>query len=251
MDSKAEHVTSGRNITSIRAAESARHILMVDDEDSVRTALARALRSSGYVVTAVASVYEAKRLLADARRKLPTGIYRWNNLELAVDSARRLGWRRTTDTGLTETVAFDGAALVRRYAELGLATSRSMTDDALALSLAYLPIWIAEPAQYARWFEVKASGREVTLSTRVNGKPEVAFVLCTFWLVEALADLGRAKEARGVLEHALGALSPLGLMAEDFDPRTRRLWGNFPQAYSHVGLIHAAFAASPGWSEVL
>jgi GH15 family glucan-1,4-alpha-glucosidase len=83
------------------------------------------------------------------------------------------------------------------------------------------------------------------------GRPEVAFVLCTFWLVEALADLGRAKEARSVLDHALGALSPLGLLSEDFEPRTRRLWGNFPQAYSHVGLIHAAFAASPGWSEVL
>ena len=83
------------------------------------------------------------------------------------------------------------------------------------------------------------------------GEPQVAFVLCTFWLVEALADLGRSQEARAVLEHALGALSPLGLIGEDFEPRTKRLWGNFPQAYSHVGLIHAAFAASPRWSEVL
>ena len=45
--------------------------------------------------------------------------------------------------------------------------------------------------------------------------------------------------------------APLGLYAEDVDPATGRMWGNFPQAYSHVGLIHAAFAASPTWAEVL
>ncbi len=83
------------------------------------------------------------------------------------------------------------------------------------------------------------------------GRPEVAFVLCAFWLVQALAGLGRQDEARRRLESAFEALSPLGLLSEDFDPATRRLWGNFPQAYSHVGLIHAAFDASPRWPEVL
>lgn len=83
------------------------------------------------------------------------------------------------------------------------------------------------------------------------GRPNVAFVLCTFWLVEALAYTGRRDEARTVMDLALKAASPLGLLGEDYDPTTQRLWGNFPQAYSHVGLIHAAFAASPGWSELL
>jgi len=83
------------------------------------------------------------------------------------------------------------------------------------------------------------------------GKPEVSFILCTFWLVQALAGLGRTEEARQRLQATFGALSPLGLLSEDFDPATHRLWGNFPQAYSHVGLIHAAFDASPGWPEVL
>jgi GH15 family glucan-1,4-alpha-glucosidase len=79
------------------------------------------------------------------------------------------------------------------------------------------------------------------------GTPSVAFILCTFWLVEALAAVGRNAEATRVFDHARGALSPLGLLAEDFSPGDRRMWGNFPQAYSHVGLIHAAFAASPRW----
>ncbi len=83
------------------------------------------------------------------------------------------------------------------------------------------------------------------------GKPEVAFMVCTFWLVEALGLLGRQDEARAVMSRALEAASPLGLLAEDYDPVERRLWGNFPQAYSHVGLIHAAFAASPRWTDVL
>jgi GH15 family glucan-1,4-alpha-glucosidase len=83
------------------------------------------------------------------------------------------------------------------------------------------------------------------------GRPDVAFVLCTLWYVEALATVGRMREAELVLQRALGALSPLGLLAEDFDPGAGVQWGNFPQAYSHVGLIHAAFAASPRWSEVV
>ncbi len=83
------------------------------------------------------------------------------------------------------------------------------------------------------------------------GKPSVAFVICTFWLVEALAAAGRREEARAVFDRIHGALSPLGLLSEDYDTTTPRMWGNFPQTYSHVGLIHAAFAASPQWTEVL
>jgi GH15 family glucan-1,4-alpha-glucosidase len=83
------------------------------------------------------------------------------------------------------------------------------------------------------------------------GTPEMAFVICSFWLVEALVRTDRTEEARAVMKRICGALSPLGLMAEDYDAKAGRMWGNFPQAYSHVGLIHAAFAASPPWSDVL
>ena len=83
------------------------------------------------------------------------------------------------------------------------------------------------------------------------GSPKVAFIICTFWLVEALADAGRTAEARDVMDRIYSTLSPLGLLSEDYETSNMRMWGNFPQAYSHVGLIHAAFAASPRWTDVL
>ena len=83
------------------------------------------------------------------------------------------------------------------------------------------------------------------------GQPSVAFVICSFWLVEALAAVGRDAEARAVMDHVHGALPALGLLSEDYDPLHARMHGNFPQAYSHAGLIRAAFAASPRWSDVL
>jgi GH15 family glucan-1,4-alpha-glucosidase len=83
------------------------------------------------------------------------------------------------------------------------------------------------------------------------GQPKVAFTICTFWLVDALIAIGRADEAKAVMKHVHAALSPLGLLSEDYETESLRMWGNFPQAYSHVGLIHAAFAASPRWDDVL
>ncbi|OGI43863.1 MAG: hypothetical protein A2150_02430 [Candidatus Muproteobacteria bacterium RBG_16_64_11] len=83
------------------------------------------------------------------------------------------------------------------------------------------------------------------------GRPTVAFIICSFWLVEALATLGRLDEAREVMQHVQTVFTPLGLLSEDCETGTRRLWGNYPQAYSHGGLIHAAFSTSPRWADVL
>jgi GH15 family glucan-1,4-alpha-glucosidase len=58
------------------------------------------------------------------------------------------------------------------------------------------------------------------------------------------------EEARKLLDHVHSVPSPLGLLSEDVDPTTGTMWGNYPQAYSHAGFIHAAFAASPPWAEV-
>ena len=83
------------------------------------------------------------------------------------------------------------------------------------------------------------------------GKPEGAFVICSFWIAQALARLGRIPEARTILDRVLVAANHVGLFSEHFIPATNTQCGNFPQAYSHVGLINAAFAVSPPWSDVL
>jgi GH15 family glucan-1,4-alpha-glucosidase len=72
------------------------------------------------------------------------------------------------------------------------------------------------------------------------GRPTTAFSICSFWWAEALAMIGRLDDAAAVFKRLLSFANPLGLYSEGIDPKTGRLLGNFPQAYSHVGLIHAA-----------
>jgi GH15 family glucan-1,4-alpha-glucosidase len=81
------------------------------------------------------------------------------------------------------------------------------------------------------------------------GEPRNAFVVCTFWYIDALAALGRREEARALFETLLSCRNHLGLLSEDIDPQTRELWGNFPQTYSMVGLINSAVRLSKGWDE--
>jgi len=76
------------------------------------------------------------------------------------------------------------------------------------------------------------------------GKPESAFTVCSFWLVKALASIGRRDEARSLFESLLRAANGHGLYGEDLDFRTRRHLGNFPQAYSHLALIDCALELS-------
>ncbi len=78
--------------------------------------------------------------------------------------------------------------------------------------------------------------------TTVDGLPggEGTFILCTFWLADNLAMQGRTAEAREVFEQLLSLQNDVGLLAEEYDPHAKRLLGNFPQAFSHVGLINTA-----------
>src|SRR5207248_7691123 len=73
----------------------------------------------------------------------------------------------------------------------------------------------------------------------LSGK-EGTFLICSFWLVSALAIVGELQRARDLMERLLRIASPLGLYAEEFDAPTGRHLGNFPQAFSHLALIEAA-----------
>jgi GH15 family glucan-1,4-alpha-glucosidase len=71
---------------------------------------------------------------------------------------------------------------------------------------------------------------------------EATFAICSFWLVECLARAGETERARELFERLLGFCNDVGLLAEEIDPHSGELIGNFPQAFSHVGLIQAAIA---------
>jgi GH15 family glucan-1,4-alpha-glucosidase len=73
---------------------------------------------------------------------------------------------------------------------------------------------------------------------------EGTFLLCTFWLAQALALAGQPDRARTVFQRAAGYVNDVGLLAEEVDPTTGELLGNFPQAFSHIGLVNAAWAIS-------
>lgn len=76
------------------------------------------------------------------------------------------------------------------------------------------------------------------------GPPETAFLVCAFWYVDALACVGRLEEAKEYFLNLLSYTNHLGLFSEDVDPVNGSQWGNFPQAYSHVGLMNSAFRIS-------
>jgi GH15 family glucan-1,4-alpha-glucosidase len=79
------------------------------------------------------------------------------------------------------------------------------------------------------------------LHTDDFGKPETTFLITAFWHVEALACVGRVEEAKQQFEQLLKYTNHLGLLSEDVHSGNGSQWGNFPQAYSHVGLMNAAY----------
>lgn len=83
------------------------------------------------------------------------------------------------------------------------------------------------------------------------GKPESAFVICSFWIVQALMRVGKTEEATRLLKGIQEAANHVGLFSEHYQPSTKEQLGNFPQAYSHVGMINSAFSVSPPWSSIL
>jgi GH15 family glucan-1,4-alpha-glucosidase len=82
-----------------------------------------------------------------------------------------------------------------------------------------------------------------TTDPSVDGLPhgEATFLACTFWMVDNYVLQGRRKDATRIFEQLLNIRNDVGLLSEEYDPVGKRLLGNFPQAFSHVGLVNTAF----------
>jgi GH15 family glucan-1,4-alpha-glucosidase len=132
------------------------------------------------------------------------------------------------------------------------AFTQSFGSGTLDASLLLLPAFGFLPFTDARVSgTVAAIGRDLSADGLIlryrteetdDGLPagEGVFLACGFWYVDALAGLGRLAEAEALFERLLGLCNDVGLLAEEFDPRTGCQLGNFPQAFSHLALVHAA-----------
>ncbi len=129
--------------------------------------------------------------------------------------------------------------------------------DAVLLLLADLGFVRADDPRFAA--TVDAVGRELARGDGMLryvapddfGVPETSFTICTFWYIDALAAVGRVDEARELFERVLARRNHLGLLSEDMSLEGSEMWGNFPQTYSHVGLINAAMRLSRPWQDAI
>ena len=85
------------------------------------------------------------------------------------------------------------------------------------------------------------------------GVPENAFIICTFWMINALYLIGEKQKAREMFDQMLTCANPSGLFSEDIEVTTHRLTGNFPQGYSHLAFIQTALLLETeyNWSDVV
>lgn len=126
------------------------------------------------------------------------------------------------------------------------ATMKGETLDASLLLMQPLGFIGADDPRFRG--TVRAIGRDLRRGEFISryvdsddfGRPENAFLICTFWYVDALAAIGDLEEARRLFANLLSCRNGHGLLAEDIDPKTRELWGNFVQTYSMAGIIDSS-----------
>lgn len=148
--------------------------------------------------------------------------------------------------------------LDRAWSEKRRAFASAFGSEHLDASVLLLPdIGLIEPAD-PRFTQTVAAverdllnGQHVLRYANVDdfGMPDVAFLACRYWLIDAWWSLGRREEARELFVDSLRYRNRYGLLAEDIHPVTGELWGNFPQTYSMAGLILTAMRLSRSWED--
>jgi GH15 family glucan-1,4-alpha-glucosidase len=164
--------------------------------------------------------------------------------EIGGEEPRRREWQATADEIRADILehGVSGRGVLRQHYD----TDALDASTLLAALLGFLPEGdpVLRSSVLAIADELTEDGFVLRYRTEetddgLSGK-EGTFVICSFWLVSALAEIGELQRARDLMERLLRVASPLGLYAEEFDTATGRHLGNFPQAFSHLALLEAA-----------
>ena len=190
----------------------------------------------------------------EPRHYLHSKLMCWVALDRAIDLAPVLGAEDRVAHWTETREAVREAIVERGWSEKAGAFTQAFGSDALDASVLLMPIVGFLPADDPRVrATIEAIAERLTddrglvfryrAGDGLDGE-EGTFLLCTFWLAHALALGGEVARARDVFAAAAGFANDLGLLAEEVDAKSGELLGNFPQAFSHVGLVNAAWAIS-------
>lgn len=190
----------------------------------------------------------------EPRHHLSSKVLCWVALDRAIALAPQLGTHAEVEHWTRERDAIREAVLTRGWSESRQAYVQSFDSDELDAAQLLIPIFGFLPATDERMRStIQAIADELTEDDLVlryrNAEglnadgltgEEGTFVICTFWLVSALAKAGELERAEALFDKLVAYANDLGLLAEEVDTANGELLGNFPQAFSHIGLIIAA-----------
>jgi len=177
----------------------------------------------------------------------------WVAFDRAVLLAEQLHYEAPVDTWKQIRDTIHSEVCNRAFSESKNRFVQAFGSDQLDASLLLMPVVGFLPGSDPRVkATVEAIERELMPhglvqrydTSRVDdGLPpgEGVFLACSFWMVSALKSIGRVKDAKALFERLLKLRNDLGLLSEEFDVELKRLVGNFPQAFSHIALVNAAF----------
>jgi alpha,alpha-trehalase len=191
----------------------------------------------------------------DPRHHLSSKVLCWTALDRAVKLAPKLGEHARVAEWSAERDRIRDAILERGWSETRQAYAQSFDSDDLDAAALLMVIYGFLPATDPRMRStIEAVARELTedgmvlryrnqegLNADGLSGEEGTFAVCTFWLVSALAKAGEVERAEALFEQLVAHANDLGLLGEEIDTATGEQLGNFPQAYSHIGFITAAY----------
>jgi GH15 family glucan-1,4-alpha-glucosidase len=191
----------------------------------------------------------------EPRHHLSGKVLCWTGLDRAVKLSPRLGAHAHTELWAEARDRIREAILQRGWSEKRQAYAQSFDSDELDGGVLLMPLVGFLPASDPRMLStIEAIARELTedglvlryandegLNADGLKGEEGTFVICSFWLVSCLALAGELERAVELFDRLVGFANDLGLLAEEVDTASGELLGNFPQAFSHIGLISAAW----------